>query len=99
MRTLFTFSAFVFLLLLNSCKKDYTCVCESIIYTDAIYYNNKVETEPTTSSTYDYETMNGQEKTVKKECNQYATHTEANGSLPEGRTGGSITHTTTCSVQ
>lgn len=84
---------------MSSCQKDYNCVCESKIMTEPIYFNNKIETAASSISTFDYDIMHGKEKTVKKECTQYSTHTEANSSLPEGRTGGSITHETTCSIQ
>lgn len=90
----------IFLLLFSSCTKDYTCVCELTKTTEAIFYNNKIETAETTSSSYSYESITGKEKDVKTECsNLNSTNTEENTNLPEGRTGGAITHETTCSIQ
>lgn len=100
MKNLFTFFSLAFLTTLTSCNKDFSCVCESRKQIDAIYYNNKIETEAIASSTYDYETIKAREKEAKDRCSaKNSSFEEVNTALLEGRSGGLISHKKTCSIQ
>src|ERR1700741_5204506 len=95
-----TLSLIFIALFFLSCKKEFTCVCETTKTTAEIYYLNKVETEKTTVKTGSTaEPMKATEKKAEKNCSsKNSSYSESNNSLPAGRSGGDYTYETSCKI-